>query len=57
MKEFKFRDGQIVRHKLSADKVLVIRRSPMASDRCIYICRLYGYRIEEIDQVELKEDI
>ncbi len=57
MEGYKFRDGQIVRHRLTGDKVLIIQYAPMASERFAYFCRLYDYQIMQIDQVELEEDI
>ncbi len=55
MKEYKFRDGQIVQHRLTQDKLLIIQKSPMASEREIYRVRMMDYQVKEFDEKELED--
>jgi hypothetical protein len=55
MNNRKFRDGQIVQHKLTEDKLLIIHKSVLPMDRIAYTARTRDYQVREFEEVELEE--
>ncbi len=57
MNDRKFRDGQIVRHRLSGEKLLIIQKSIFPTEKITYMARMLGYTVKEFDEVELEEEM